>query len=347
MADTGEGEPRQSVTMELYRELRFGESAAFTRAAEAAGLEAAEAAAHRAELARLGLIEEAPGDDAVAVVGPEVALRRLIRREQQALRARERESADAHAAIGELAEHYLRSGVAPPVDRSVEVETEVATDRKRMKQILVEMNAGLVEWEGSMHHLPLKGPLEPGLQRDAESVARGVRVRELYSRRLTRVPSMAEHFARQQDVGVEVRTAPAVPITMIIGDGHTVLLPIDPENPRVGMLVVRAPALVRSYVALYEYCWLTATPYTRDDPGGEAEIWARLTEQHLTAVRMLAGGAKDERIARALGVSLRTVSRILSELMQELGASSRFEAGVRAARLGLLDPDGSQPEERA
>lgn len=52
---------------------------------------------------------------------------------------------------------------------------------------------------------------------------------------------------------------------------------------------------------------------------------------------MLASGMKDEKIARGLGVSLRTVSRMLSELMQEMGATSRFEAGVRAHRLGWVD----------
>lgn len=34
--------------------------------------------------------------------------------------------------------------------------------------------------------------------------------------------------------------------------------------------------------------------------------------------------------------------RLLSEVMQELGAASRFEAGVKAARLGLLDGEGSE-----
>ncbi|WP_461011566.1 hypothetical protein [Streptomyces capparidis] len=46
---------------------------------------------------------------------------------------------------------------------------------------------------------------------------------------------------------------------------------------------------------------------------------------------------KDEKVARSVGVSLRTVSKRIFEPMQELGASSRFEAGVRATRLGWLD----------
>jgi len=46
----------------------------------------------------------------------------------------------------------------------------------------------------------------------------------------------------------------------------------------------------------------------------------------------------DEMVARKLGVSVRTVRRMASELMAELGARSRFQAGVRASERGWLDP---------
>jgi DNA-binding NarL/FixJ family response regulator len=50
----------------------------------------------------------------------------------------------------------------------------------------------------------------------------------------------------------------------------------------------------------------------------------------------LGSGAQDEQIARRLGLSLRTVRRRVAELMEELGAQSRFQAGVEAARRGWL-----------
>jgi DNA-binding NarL/FixJ family response regulator len=50
----------------------------------------------------------------------------------------------------------------------------------------------------------------------------------------------------------------------------------------------------------------------------------------------LAGGAKDEQIARALGLSVRTVRRRVAELLVELGADSRFQAGVEAVRRGWI-----------
>lgn len=52
---------------------------------------------------------------------------------------------------------------------------------------------------------------------------------------------------------------------------------------------------------------------------------------------MLAGGLTDEAMARKLGLSERTVRRLVSEPTERLGAASRFQAGVCAVRLGWLD----------
>jgi DNA-binding NarL/FixJ family response regulator len=40
--------------------------------------------------------------------------------------------------------------------------------------------------------------------------------------------------------------------------------------------------------------------------------------------------------ARELNVSLRTYRRHVAEILRELGASSRFQAGARAVELGLM-----------
>ncbi|MFE2539748.1 hypothetical protein [Actinacidiphila glaucinigra] len=44
-------------------------------------------------------------------------------------------------------------------------------------------------------------------------------------------------------------------------------------------------------------------------------------------------------MGRKLGLSDRTVRRIVAELMQQIGADSRFQAGVKMVRLGWLDDD--------
>jgi DNA-binding NarL/FixJ family response regulator len=53
-------------------------------------------------------------------------------------------------------------------------------------------------------------------------------------------------------------------------------------------------------------------------------------------LEQLTRGAKDEQIARELGLSLRTVRRRVAEVLGELGADSRFQAGVEAVRRGWI-----------
>ncbi|GAA2740295.1 LuxR C-terminal-related transcriptional regulator [Kitasatospora cinereorecta] len=55
-----------------------------------------------------------------------------------------------------------------------------------------------------------------------------------------------------------------------------------------------------------------------------------LLERKLLA--LLAQGLTDAAVAKRLSVSVRTERRMVAELMHRLGASGRFEAGVKAAR---------------
>ncbi len=53
-------------------------------------------------------------------------------------------------------------------------------------------------------------------------------------------------------------------------------------------------------------------------------------------VRLMAEGYKDEIVARRLGMSVRTCRRHIAEIMEELEATSRFQAGANAALSKLL-----------
>jgi DNA-binding NarL/FixJ family response regulator len=63
----------------------------------------------------------------------------------------------------------------------------------------------------------------------------------------------------------------------------------------------------------------------------------RLTEEERKrTLELLALGGKDEAVARHLGVSLRTVRRRVADLLEELGATTRFQAGMEAVRRGWI-----------
>lgn len=132
-------------------------------------------------------------------------------------------------------------------------------------------------------------------------------------------------------VGEHVRLLPELPTRMfIIGTTHAVLP--EPlgfvDEPRS---LVRQPGLVQALTLWFESLWERASPLPEE--GRPRESHSELQRFLLT---QLAQGAKDEQIARTLGLSLRTVRRRIAGLMSELGADSRFQAGVEATRRGWL-----------
>ncbi|MET9294105.1 helix-turn-helix transcriptional regulator [Streptomyces sp. NPDC003077] len=337
------------LTLTLYQELRARGDSGYDQVVAEMGLSPDERERCRAELMALGLITSArakrtdrpaakngapsvTGTEHVAVIDPETALLRLLQREQRRLQSHLAEADRSYSTLKSLAERFLR---ADSLARS-EMEVELLTDRDRIRQVLQDISNTVQHEIAAMcpSTLDRESP-ERALDRDRRHLAKGVRLRTIYHQRFTSLPGQAAFFDHRAELGVEIRLSPVIPMHMVIVDHHRAVIPLDPARPDRGAIHTREPALVRSYLALYEYCWHTSTPYgevSHPEKGGDG-----LSEQQHAALRMLACGMKDEKIARNLGVSLRTVSRMLSEIMQALGASSRFEAGVRATRLGWLD----------
>jgi len=100
---------------------------------------------------------------------------------------------------------------------------------------------------------------------------------------------------------------------------------------------------------LFTRLWDDAVPLalpgerTGDVATGSAEI--SISDARLLA--LLATGLPDRSIAKQLGLSYRTFQRRLHRLMTELGAQTRFQAGLRAAARGagsLLPPSQSSDQ---
>ena len=98
------------------------------------------------------------------------------------------------------------------------------------------------------------------------------------------------------------------------------------------------------HYVIFEHYWVLALdllPQEAEEEDGAPAVQQdhpprKLTARHEEVVRMLAAGLTDEAISRKLGLSDRTVRRVVSELMTMCSAESRFQAGVSAVRLGWL-----------
>jgi len=91
---------------------------------------------------------------------------------------------------------------------------------------------------------------------------------------------------------------------------------------------VAEPAVVEILRTVWEALWADSVPLE------SAVRLERLVRDEAKAaiLELLEAGAKDETIARTLGVSLRTCRRHIAELLAATGAVSRFQAGSRLAR---------------
>jgi DNA-binding NarL/FixJ family response regulator len=327
----GGGSDAAHIGLALYQALRTHGPSEPAKTAASLGLTESEADAGWSELRELGLIEVGESPDEVSSVEPDTALIELLARQRESLRAQRDELGSIVRAAESLMERYR-----PAVMRdTAEIEVEVVTRDNRGRQFVRDFGATITESVGSMH----PGPLPPAevlvtsLASDTAMIARGVKVRAIYGQSINSSPRQRKYLADLSAIGAEVRLIPQVPFDLIIADAHSALVSANPDDPSGNAVIVRGPTLVRSYVALYEDCWLRSVPYLAKSPDMEA---GELTDQHRTTLRLLANGLTDERIARKLGVSLRTVSRLVSEVMRYLDADSRFQAGVLAATHGLL-----------
>jgi DNA-binding CsgD family transcriptional regulator len=158
------------------------------------------------------------------------------------------------------------------------------------------------------------------------AVASGRRSRAVYP--LRALHEAPDALRVRVDEGEEVRIVDDLPTRLFVIAGTHAILP-EPlgfsDSPR---LLVRQGALVAALTLLFELCWERAVPF--------AEVPGAHRAERIFILRQLRAGVKDEQIARTMGLSLRTVRRRIADLMIELGADTRFQAGAEAVRRGWL-----------
>jgi DNA-binding CsgD family transcriptional regulator len=166
--------------------------------------------------------------------------------------------------------------------------------------------------------------------------AAGVRVRTICDAAFLRRRGGLRLLREARAAGHELRIAPELPTSMAILDFATVVVdldgrPDDAEAPSRGVAV--GSALVAGAMQeLFELIWPRAVPWV--DRGDGDQI---LTPIEHRVAALMAVGRTDDEIAAHLAMSVRSVRRHVAGVMERLHASTRFAAGVAAARAGLLD----------
>ncbi|MBD0735406.1 helix-turn-helix transcriptional regulator [Streptomyces sp. CBMA29] len=348
----GEGRDIESAVV-IYTAVANGGGAPYAGLAELVGLDEGRLESGLRTLRDMGLVRLVEGR--VETVDPDAALAVAMDAYLGTAAAQLRNAAE----LSETTQALLT--VFRPAAARLQEQVVVRNfeDLETRLSALADIDATARESVDSLHPGPMPqdmAVLEHSLAGDAALVRRGVRVRALYPRSLLQIPKYNKYLNDLTDVGVGVRLIDHGPHDLLVVDRHTVVLPGVP-HVRSSMTLVRGAVLARSYVSVYEDYWLRAkpmphmahmahmahmphmgrggqgTPDSDDDTGAAPDF----TDQERTIIRLMANGYSDDRIARTLGVARRTVQRVMTKLMERLQVSSRFEVGMKLAR--LLDPD--------
>ncbi|MPY58084.1 helix-turn-helix domain-containing protein [Streptomyces spongiae] len=177
---------------------------------------------------------------------------------------------------------------------------------------------------------------EGAAHRVTDLLQRGIAVRALFHHTGRTAPSMRDYARTVTDRGARLRTVEQVPGEFTVVDRRLVLLGHIPG--RTSLISERS--MVDIFTRVFEHLWeggwaLPAVTTRHSDPARPAEA-----DPRPAILRLLSEGATDEQVARSLGLSLRTCRRRIADVMSQIGAVGRFQAGVLTARYGLL---GSPP----
>ncbi|KAA2264872.1 response regulator transcription factor [Solihabitans fulvus] len=158
-----------------------------------------------------------------------------------------------------------------------------------------------------------------------------MRIRKLYRPGMLLEPASVRHVQMVAARGAQVRISFTELNETVLIDREIAILAGDASHGPRSFTVMRLPEVVQGVSSLFEAAWLAS---------GELDTYDReLAELRPLAPRIveaLSSGCTDETAARGLGLSLRTYRRRVAELMDTLGAESRFQAGVRARELRLI-----------
>ena len=263
-------------------------------------------------------------------VHPRIGLSLLAQRRRAEINEKLAELDEAEGQADKLAEQYSELIIS----RSEE-NVEVLEGRIRASRRVEQLAAIAQESFYSLIPSQIRDNPPPAAESpDRRLLERGIKTRFTYLESLASTKAGMEYCEWVHSLGGEVRTTPTLPMRLLVIDQSMAVMPIDILNHDAGAVVHRSPAVVSVALALFDSYWSKAkNPFEEQDLASDN---SELSPQESEVLRLLAGGAKDEQVARLLGISLRTARRITASLAERVDAASRFELGVAAAKRGWV-----------
>ncbi|MFK0180558.1 LuxR C-terminal-related transcriptional regulator [Streptomyces xanthochromogenes] len=280
-------------------------------------------------LTRFSLLQSASGSGTLVPASPELGLLPLLQRLEADLDERRAGLSRDRAVLTALTSEYTSRRVRNDVEgvqRLVGLDSVRCHLAQLAQEATSEVRAFMPGPALSQAALDASRPL------DIQNLARGIRMQTVYLETVRKDPATVEYATWFAGQGGQTRTMPSLPMRLILCDRSVAVLPVSPDASQEGAFVIRLTSIVTALNLLFDLTWERATPL------GESctPVSDGPSEREVALLRMLEEGHTDEVIARKLGVSIRTVRRLMADLLKTLNAASRFQAGVQASRRGWI-----------
>jgi DNA-binding transcriptional regulator GbsR (MarR family) len=315
------------VDGQVYATLIRHPRASAAELAEQCGLSVHQVSRALSRLTAGGMTSRAPGRPARYLAGaPDVALSALLAAKEAELRA-------ARSTVDQLMEVFREASRFTHPAELVEVVMGNENITHRFGHLQDSARSQIRGFDKPPY---VKAPGQ-NLGDERRRLIDGVRYRVIYDREAVAWPGRLENDILVSCAQGELaRVRPVLPMKMIIADDREAIIPISSSlHVMDAAYVIHPSALLDALATLFEAEWGRAVPLAqavsrgavgRDEP--DEEVVALLT--------LLAAGQTDEGIGRALGWSPRTTQRRVRQLMDELNATTRFQAGMAAKERGWL-----------
>ncbi len=305
----------------VYLSLLRGRASSIEEIVREVGATSQRTRAAVARLKELGFVTYSPGSPArLTPVAPDLAVNALVAQRRQ-------EFIDVERSAQQLAAQFPEESRTQP-DELV----EVVVGRQAVAARFAQMTQRLDKEMLVLDRPPYAQTASEANTPEIEALGRGVTVRGIYAPEAFEVPGALAQARRAEEAGEQARVHADVPMKLVVIDATMAMLPMTSRGDVESSIVMHSPMVVTALVRLFELLWRQAWPL----------IWWRpevQNEEHIDQelLMLLGTGIKDEAIARELGISVRTLGRRMSVLLEALGARTRFQAGLQASRRAFED----------
>ncbi|MFF9090829.1 response regulator transcription factor [Streptomyces sp. NPDC014991] len=317
------------LVVQIYQYTLAHEPVTISQVATALRIPPAEVEQAMSLLRNLRLLRYSEESDRYRAICPDAAQNELVIPLQRAVNDKRRELASIHERL-----HTL-SGIFSSLRRTHQHNDKVVT-LLDPQQAWLHLTDSLRNCTSEVLAMQLLdgGPSQSFPPFELPMPSNGVPIRLVCPHSARARTTTRARLRQMIDAGAQVRTTNHIFDNLVlVGSEVAFVAHQEPDEDVPSVIAVYEPLIISLLHRLYEFAWQAGTDFDAD----AVSYGETLTDLNAGILNLMAQGLKDEVVARRIGVGSRTFRRHISSIMDRLGAATRFQAGVVAARAGLID----------